>query len=80
MLLDSINRLHLYSDKIPHLAEALAKLEEVKDAEPGRFEFEGGYLMIQTGVCKPDAAAHKPQGSVLFIAQFPFHLTPPSPL
>lgn len=53
MLLDSIDRLHLYNDKIPHLAEALAKLEEVKDGEPGRFEFEGGYLMIQTGVCKP---------------------------
>ena len=53
MLLDSINRLHLYNDKIPHLAAALAKLEEVKDGEPGRFEFEGGYLMIQTGICKP---------------------------
>ena len=52
MLLDSIDRLHLYSDKIPHLKEALAKLEEVKGAEPGRYEYDGGFILIQSGVCK----------------------------
>ena len=53
MLLDSINRLHLYADRIPHLAQALARLDEVKDAEPGRYEFDGGFILIQAGVCKP---------------------------
>lgn len=53
MLLDSINRLHLYTDKIPHLAEALAKYEEIKDCEPGRYEFDGGFILLQTGTCKP---------------------------
>lgn len=53
MLLDSINRLYLYEDKIPHLKEALAKLEEVKNAEVGRYEYDGGFILIQEGVCKP---------------------------
>lgn len=53
MLLDSINRLYLYEDKIPHLKEALVKLAEVKDAEPGRYEYDGGFILIQNGVCKP---------------------------
>ena len=52
MLLDTMNRLHLYADKIPHLAEALAKYEEIKDCEPGRYEFDGGFILLQTGVCK----------------------------
>lgn len=53
MLLDSIDRLELYADKIPHLKQALAKLAEVKDAEPGRYEYDGGFILIQSGVCKP---------------------------
>jgi len=53
MLLDSIDRLYLYEDKIPHLKEALAKLAEIKDAEPGRYEYDGGFILIQSGVCKP---------------------------
>ena len=53
MLLDTINRLYLYNDKIPHLAEALSKFEEIKDCEPGRYEFDGGFILLQEGVCKP---------------------------
>lgn len=53
MLLDSIDRLELYVDKIPHLKEALVKLEEVREAEPGRYEYDGGFILIQSGVCKP---------------------------
>lgn len=64
MLLDSIDRLHLYADKIPHLAEGLACLNEhINDTEDGRYEFEGGFIMIQTGTCKdlanPDFEAHR---------------------
>lgn len=53
MLLDSIDRLHIYENSIPHLREALARLEEVKDAEPGRYEFEGGFILVQQAECKP---------------------------
>lgn len=54
MLLDSIDRLERYVDKIPHLKEGLACLAEHRnDTEAGRYEFEGGFIMIQMGTCKP---------------------------
>ncbi len=53
MLIDSIDRLGIYESNIPHLREALAKLAEIRDAEPDRYEFDGGFILLQEGTCKP---------------------------
>ncbi len=51
MILDNIRRLGGCS--LPHLAQAMECLERVKDAPPGRYEFSGGFLMIQEGTTNP---------------------------
>lgn len=51
MILDNIRRLS--SCPLPHLAQAMECLERVKDAPPGRYEFSGGFLMIQEGITTP---------------------------
>ena len=51
MILDNIRRLGGCS--LPHLPQAMECLERVKDAPPGRYEFSGGFLMIQEGTTNP---------------------------
>jgi len=53
MLIQSLERLETDSAWLPHLEDALACLTEHKDAPaPARFEFPGGYLMMQEGITK----------------------------
>jgi YhcH/YjgK/YiaL family protein len=53
MLIQSLERLATDLDFLPHLEDALTCLAEHKDAPaPARFDFPGGYLMLQEGVTK----------------------------
>lgn len=63
MVIDKLNRIHTYHCALPHLAQALACLETVRDAAPGRYAFDGGFLLIQEGTTTPiqdgDFEAHR---------------------
>jgi len=53
MLIQSLERLRVDAAGLPHLEDALTCLAEHKDAPaPARFEFPGGYLMLQEGYTK----------------------------
>lgn len=53
MLIQSLERLRTDSSWLPHLEDALTCLAKNKDAPaPARFDFPGGYLMLQDGVTK----------------------------
>jgi YhcH/YjgK/YiaL family protein len=53
MLIQSLERLGADCAWLPHLEDALTCLAEHKDAPaPARFDFPGGYLMLQEGVTK----------------------------
>lgn len=59
MIIDSIDHIFLYEPLLKNLKsgmEAVKALEAVKPleaAETGRYEFDGGYFMVQRGVTKP---------------------------
>lgn len=55
MVIDKLSRLNTY--QLPHLEAALACLEQVKANAPGRYEFDGGFILIQEGTTSPLAAA-----------------------
>lgn len=63
MIIDKFSRIQNYSYGLPHLTEALACLEENRNAVPGRYEFPGGFILIQEGVTSPiesgDFEAHQ---------------------
>lgn len=51
MLIQRLERLMADSARLPHLEDALTCLAEHRDAPaPARFDFPGGYLMLQEGV------------------------------
>ena len=54
MIFDSCSRLASYAPHIPHLADGLACLEAHRsDAAPARYDFPGGYLLLQEGMTRP---------------------------
>ena len=54
MILDKLENAGFYKELLPNLDNALKKLEELGEgAELGRYEFDGGYLMLQEGDTKP---------------------------
>lgn len=56
MIIDKINHILFYEPLVPGLragAERLRKLEAAGAWMEGRYEFPGGYLMIQKGETKP---------------------------
>ncbi|MGC6176905.1 YhcH/YjgK/YiaL family protein [Lacrimispora sp. 38-1] len=64
MLIQSLQRLSSDSSWLPHLKDALICLDEHKDTPaPARFDFPGGYLLLQegitTGVDEGDYEAHR---------------------
>ncbi len=63
MVLMKLERLRSNTDNLPHLAEALACLDANRDAAPGRYEFPGGFILLQEGETKPlaegDFEAHR---------------------
>lgn len=64
MIVDSLGKMREYTPHIPHLAEGLACLEAHREeAAPARYEFPGGYMMLQQGTTRPtedgDYEAHR---------------------
>ncbi len=64
MILDQLEHAMFYKDMLPNLDQALKKLEELgENAELGRYDFDGGYLMLQEGDTKAaetgDFEAHR---------------------
>lgn len=63
MVIDHLPRIEEYASLLPHLKEALACLEQNKDAVPGRYEFPDGFILIQEGTTSPldagDFEAHR---------------------
>lgn len=54
MILDKLSHINIYKDLVKNLDKGLAALEGQKDnLEVGRYEFEGGFFMIQKGDTKP---------------------------
>lgn len=51
MVIKSLESLQTEPEKLPYLKEALQCLKEhEKDVAPARFEFQGGFLMLQDGI------------------------------
>lgn len=66
MILDQMCHIQDYAAGLPHLAEALACLEQNRTSAPGRYSFPGGFLLIQEGVTAPlDAGAFEAHRSHL---------------
>lgn len=64
MILDKIENLALYQTLLPCLEEGLAAVRALgSDPEVGRYEFEGGFFMVQEGDTRPvedgDYEAHR---------------------
>lgn len=56
MIVDTLRKLEKYAPHISHLAEGLACLEAHRgDPAPARYEFPGGYMMLQEGTTRPTA-------------------------
>ena len=49
MILDRFENLMKYEALIPNLANALEFCKKAGDLAPGRYEFEGGFMLIQEG-------------------------------
>lgn len=63
MVIDKLTRIKEYIPSLPCLEKALACLEQARNADPGRYEFPGGFILIQTGTTSPvesgDFEAHR---------------------
>lgn len=53
MIVDSIENILFYEKMLPNVAAGMKKVKELKTLETGKYEFEGGYFMIQKGETKP---------------------------
>lgn len=53
MIIDHIDNIMFYESLLPNLAAGMKAIEALESREVGRYEFEGGYFMIQQGVTKP---------------------------
>lgn len=53
MIIDSIDHIFLYEPLLKNLRNGMEAVKALKSAEAGRYEFEGGYFMVQKGSTKP---------------------------
>ncbi len=53
MIIGRFANIRRYEDILPHLDEALKAVSAADDLPPGRYEFEGGYFLVQEGMTKP---------------------------
>lgn len=53
MIVDRLENILFYEKLLPNLAAGMQKVKEIKNLELGRYEFEGGYFMVQQGETKP---------------------------
>ena len=49
MIVDHLQGLQEYSDRIPHIKAALDTFNGLAQQAIGRYDFEGGYFFIQDG-------------------------------
>ena len=63
MIIDRTENLMKYQSMLPNLKAGLAALNALTDKKAGRYEFEGGFFMIQQGITSPvdsgDYEAHR---------------------
>lgn len=54
MIMDRFDRILFYSDLLPHLKEGLEAVKQLpKETDSGKYEFEGGFFLVQKGETKP---------------------------
>ena len=53
MIIDRVENMEYYESILPGLKNGLKTLRELPSRVVGRYEFEGGFLMIQEGDTKP---------------------------
>lgn len=54
MIVDKLSNIHFYKSIIKNLDNGLAAIQSQKELmEVGRYEFEGGFFMVQKGETKP---------------------------
>ena len=53
MIIDHIDNIMKYESLLPNLRRGVEALKRISSPETGRYEFEGGYFMVQKGVTRP---------------------------
>lgn len=53
MILDRIENIEKYKNCVPHLTAGMEFLKKASDLPVGRYDFEGGYALVQEGVTSP---------------------------
>jgi YhcH/YjgK/YiaL family protein len=53
MIIDKLSNIQLYSSLLNNLDHGLRAINDLKEYEVGRYEFDGGYFMVQKGLTKP---------------------------
>lgn len=53
MIIDKVENIRLYSSLLNNLENGLQAVEMLKNPEVGRYEFEGGFFMVQKGITNP---------------------------
>lgn len=54
MVVDSLDRIMMYAPLVNHLEAGMDTVKKLGDnLEVGRYEFEGGFLLVQKGATKP---------------------------
>lgn len=53
MIVDKFCNIRYYEKLLPNLEQGLRMIESMKEYEEGRYEFEGGYFLVQKGSTSP---------------------------
>lgn len=53
MIIDSFDKIEKYKVLLPHLEDGLKAMQKANVSEKGRYEFAGGYFMVQIGCTNP---------------------------
>lgn len=55
MIIDKYSNLLFYSSMIENLEKGMGAIQKLKTLEVGKYEFEGGFFLVQKGTTKPMA-------------------------
>lgn len=53
MIIDKLDNIFLYEPLVSNLRNGMEAVKALSDYETGKYDFDGGYFMIQKGVTKP---------------------------
>lgn len=53
MIVDKLSNIRFYKKLLPGLEKGMRMIESMTEYEVGRYEFEGGYFLVQKGSTKP---------------------------